>query len=83
VPKRGHVALVGEISKPEDVAETAKIQGSVKPKFIGKISGIAGRAAIQHRIKRIRTGVGNRDPNPLVAMTVVVVPTSLERRSGT
>jgi hypothetical protein len=82
VPERGHVALIGEISKPEDVAETAKIQWSSEPEFIGKISGIASRAAVQHRIKRIRTRVGNRDPNPLVAMTVLLVPTPVERRSG-
>jgi hypothetical protein len=82
MPKRGHVTLIGKIGKPEDVVETAKVQGSSEPKLISKFAGIAGRAMIQDRVKRIPARVGNRDPNPLVAMTVLLVPTSLERRPG-
>ena len=82
MPKRGHVTLIGEIGKPEDVVETAKVQGSSEPKLISKFAWIAGRAVIQDRVKRIRARVGNRDPNSLVAMTVLLLPTSLERRPG-
>ena len=82
VPKRGHVTLIGKIGKPENVVEPPKVQGSSEPKLICEFAGIAGRAIIQNRVKRILARVGNRDPDPLVAMTVLHVPTSLERRPG-
>ena len=83
VPQRGRATLIGEIRKPENVVEAAKIQGRSVPKLVGPIVGIAGRAVIEDRVKRIRARVGDRDSNSLVAMTGLVVPTSLECRSGT